>query len=315
MNINDIKKVMVVGAGTMGHSIAQVYSQGGLNVILVDLKRDNLDLALRLIESNLDTLAEFNKVDKNDIPQILKRIDISTDLSKSADNVQLVVEAVNEVPEVKKSVYTQLDKFCNKEVIIASNTSGLNVFEIAEISNPERLIIHHWFAPPHIIPLVEIAPGPQTSPEIITLSENLLKKLGKRPVVLKEFMSSFIVNRLQNVMSVMVYEMISKGLATAEQIDTAVKTSLGIRLPVVGVVQTQDFTGLDLVLDVQKLYRTNKRYPQVEEMVNQGHLGAKTGKGWYDYGGRSYSEILKKRDRQYLKLLTQLEKINAFEPV
>jgi len=142
-----------------------------------------------------------------------------------------------------------------------------------------------------------------------------MKKLGKKPIVLKEFVPAFIVNRIQNVISVQFYEMIAKGWATAEQIDLAIKTSLGIRLPIVGVVQSQDFTGLDLVLDIQKAYRMNRRFPQVEEMVNRGNLGAKTGKGWYDYGGRTEEEILKKRDKIYLKMLEHLEKLNGFEPI
>ncbi len=126
-------------------------------------------------------------------------------------------------------------------------------------------------------------------------------------------MRSFIVNRIQNQISLAVLEILEKGWATPKEIDLAVKSSLGIRLPIVGVVQTYDFTGLDLVLDIMKSYGVT--HPIFEEKVKKGHLGAKTSKGFYDYGGRSEEEILQKRDRLYLKMLDYLEKINAFEPI
>nr|MDO8089472.1 3-hydroxyacyl-CoA dehydrogenase family protein [Candidatus Sigynarchaeota archaeon] len=146
-----------------------------------------------------------------------------------------------------------------------------------------------------------------------SFAAELMERLGKRPVVLKEFVRAFIVNRIQNSIGLAVLEILEKGWATPEDIDIAVKTSLGIRLPIVGVVQTYDFTGLDVVRDVLKSYGIS--HPLIEEKVRQGHLGAKTSKGIYDYGGRSEEEILKKRDGLYLRMLDHLEKIGAFEPV
>lgn len=315
MTTNKIKRVAVIGAGTMGHSIAQVYAENDFSVSLLDRNQDALDRAKKLIHSNLLTLADFNRVSENSIPQILERIDFSLDMDKALKNVDLVVEAVYEDPEVKKNVYDKMNKICNNDVIFACNTSSLNIYEIVEIDNPGRLIIHHWFAPPHIIPLVEIVPGPETKKEIVRISSDLLKSLGKKPVIMEEFVPSFIVNRIQNVINVQVYEMLAKGWATPKQIDLAIKSSLGIRLPIVGLAQSQDFTGLDLVLDVQKPYRMNKRYPQVQELVEKGHLGVKSGKGFYDYGDRTEEEILKERDEKYLKLLAYLEKIDAFRPI
>jgi 3-hydroxybutyryl-CoA dehydrogenase len=313
--INYIKNVTIIGAGTMGHSIAQVYSQGLFNVTLVDVHESILEKARMLISENLETLKEFDYISDQEQSKVLDRISYTTNLKKAIEKADLVIEAVNEIPELKKRVFNECDKYCSKNAMLVSNTSGLNIFDLVAISNPERLIIHHWFAPPHIIPLVEIVKGPQTSEVITELSVALLKKLGKKPLVINQYMDNFIVNRIQNVISVQVYEMIAKGWATPEQIDYAIKTSLGIRLPIVGIVQTQDFTGLDLVLDVQKRYRMNQRYPQVESMVNQGNLGAKTGRGWYDYGNREEKEILKERDRRYLKILRDLQELNAFEPI
>ena len=313
MDQNDVKRAVVVGAGVMGHSMAHVFAQAGIEVNLVDLNETVLEHAMDLMKTNLETLAEFKKIAGDDIPGILARIHPSTDLAGGAEGVDFAVEAVAEVPDVKREVFSQLDKFCPGHTVIASNTSSLDIFSIAQITRPERLVVAHWFAPPHIIPLVEVVPGPETLPEVVTLTANLMERLEKKTVIMKEFVPAFIVNRIQHSISQAVWEMLEKGWATPEEIDLAIKLSLGIRLPVVGVVQTTDFTGLDLIYDIMK--GGGSISPLVKEMVDLGHLGVKTSKGLYDYGGRSEVEILKKRDRRYLKLLDYLEKIKAFDSV
>jgi 3-hydroxybutyryl-CoA dehydrogenase len=313
MDHNDVKRAVVVGAGVMGHSMAHVFAQAGIEVNLVDLDESILEHAMDLMKANLETLAEFKKVSGNDIPGILGRIYPSTDLAGGAEGVDFAVEAVAEVPDAKREVFSQLDQFCPENTVIASNTSSLDIFSIAQITRPERLVVAHWFAPPHIIPLVEVVPGPKTSQEVVEFTANLMKRLGKKTVIMKEFVPSFIVNRIQHSVSRAVWEMLEKGWATPEEIDLAIKLSLGIRLPIVGVVQTTDFTGLDLIYDIMK--GEGRVSPLVEEKVKQGHLGVKTSKGVYDYGERSEAEILKKRDRLYLKLLDYLEGIKTFEPV
>ncbi len=313
MDHNDVKRAVVVGAGVMGHSMAHVFARAGIEVKLVDLNETVLEHAMGLMKANLETLAEFKKISGDDIPEILARIHPSTDLAGGAEGVDFAVEAVAEVPEIKREVFSQLDHFLPPNAVIASNTSSLDIFSIAQITRPERLVVAHWFAPPHIIPLVEVVPGPETSQEVVEFAANLLKRLGKRTVIMKEFVPSFIVNRIQHNISKAVWEMLEKGWATPEEIDLAIKLTLGIRLPVVGVVQTADFTGLDLIYDIMR--GGGSINPLVKEKVDAGHLGVKTSKGVYDYGGRSEAEILKKRDRQYLKLLDYLEEINAFERV
>jgi 3-hydroxybutyryl-CoA dehydrogenase len=297
----------------MGHSIAQVFAQAGIDVELVDLDEGKLSRAMTLIQSNLDLLAECGRVPSAQIPEIVARIRPSTNLAAAAKDTGFVLEAVNEAPEIKQRVFSQLDRFCPPDTVLASNTSSLNIFKIARIKRPERLIVAHWFAPPHIIPLVEVAPGPATLPKVIAFTTALMQRLGKRPLVLKQYVPALIVNRIQNSIARVVWEMLEKAWATPEQIDLAVKTSLGIRLPIVGVVQSVDFTGLDVAADIMRGYGAVS--PVVAEKVEQGHLGAKTSKGLYDYGGRSEEEILTKRDRQYLKMLEHLERIRAFDPI
>ena len=309
----EIKKILVVGAGTMGHSIAQVYATAGIDVNLVDINKDILDRAMNLIKSNLETLAEFERVMSHEISDILNRIHPSTNLKDAAQEVDLAVEAVSEIPDLKIKVFSLLADYCSENTILASNTSSLDIFKIVKVKNPARLVIQHWFAPPHIIPLVEIVPGRKTSKETVEASVKLIERIGKKPVVLKKFIDQFVVNKIQNAISAVVFQLLMKKIADPETIDAAIKTSLGIRLPIVGVVQTLDFTGLDLVSDILK--SRGIEFSLITDKVNQGNIGAKSGKGIYDYGGLSEVEILKKRDRKYLKMLDHLEKIHAFDPL
>ena len=313
MDLKDIKHTIVVGAGVMGHSIAQVFAQAGIETNLVDLDGKALEHAMNLIKANLSTLAEYGSISIDEIPSILERIHPSTDLASSAQGIDFAVEVVPEVPDVKREVFSQLDEFCPGDTVIASNTSGLDIFNIADVKKPGRLIIAHWYAPAHIIPLVEVVPGPKTSPEAVTFTARLMERIGKQPVIMSEFVSGFIANRIQWAIGMAVFEILEKGWASPEEIDRAVKLSLGIRLPVVGVVQSMDFNGLDMVRDI--LNRLGVANPLIEEKVSQGHLGVKTSKGIYDYNGRSEEEILKKRDILYLKMVDHLERIKAFGPV
>jgi 3-hydroxybutyryl-CoA dehydrogenase len=308
-----VKRVLVIGSGLMGSSIAQVFATAGIGVRLVDVEEKALARATGLIEAGLHSLAEAGMLDEASIPSIISRVIPSTDLSRSAEGVDFVVEVVPEIPELKKKIFSQLSDLLPKETVIASNTSALDIFSIADLQAPERLVITHFFAPAYIVPLVEIVPGPKTSQETVSFAAALMSKVGKSPVVMKRFGPGFIVNRLQKAIGEAALEMIEEGLADPEEIDRAVKYSLGVRLPVVGVVQTFDFQGLDMLLLTMKNY--GKVIAFVEDKVNRGYLGAKTSRGIYDYQGRSEIEILRKRDALYLKMLKHLKAIGAFEPV
>jgi len=313
MDAEKVKRVAVIGAGTMGHSIAQVFAACGIEVNLADVKPEVLEHALRLMKGNLNTLVEYGKVKEREVPSILGRIHTTTDIMAAARGTDFVLEAVVEIPEVKKKVFNQLDEACGEETILASNTSGLEIFKIIEVRNPARTVVTHWFAPPHIIPLVEVAPGPETSPGVLQFTAKLMERIGKKPVVMRQFVQRFIVNRIQNAIIFTALEMIMNNWATPDEIDRAIKTSLGIRLPIVGVVQSLDFTGLSLIHDITRGLGMN--IPLIEEKVKQGQLGASVSKGIYDYGGRTEEEILRKRDTLYLKMLDFLESQKAFDPV
>jgi 3-hydroxybutyryl-CoA dehydrogenase len=307
-----VEKVLVVGAGVMGSSIAQVFAMAGINVTLVDVDEKALIRAMDIIQSSLNTMADVEAIPCNRIPNILSRIQPSLEWI-NINRVEVAIEVVPEVQQIKRDTLLQLGKLCSLETVIASNTSGIDIFNIAEVRGPERLIITHFFNPAHIIPLVEIVPGSQTSPETISFTVALMGRLRKCPVVMKKYWPGFIGNRIQKAIGETVLQMIEEGIATPEEIDRAIKLSLGIRLPIVGVVQTLDFQGLDMLLDTMKHY--GKVFGFIEEKVKNGNLGVKSSKGIYDYQGRSEADILKKRDELYLKVLDSLRKIHAFDPV
>lgn len=313
MVVHQVKTALVVGAGVMGHGIAQVFAKAGVTVHLVDLNAQVLESAFKRMEANLALLAEWGQISGEDIPGIMDRIRPFHDLVRAAPTADFALEAVVEKPDVKREIFSQLDALCPDETVIGSNTSSLDIFNIAEIGSPRRLVGCHWFAPAHIIPLVEVVPGPETDPEVVSLTASFMKQVGKRPLCLKQFIPGFVVNRIQMKMAEAVWEMLENEWATPEEIDLAVKMTLGIRLPIVGAVQTADFTGLDVVSDIMKA--KGRSIPLLEEKIHQGDLGAKTGRGLFDYGGRSEAEILAKRDRRYLEMIRHLEETGAFEPV
>jgi len=311
MKIDWIKRILVIGAGTMGHSIAMVFAKGGYEVDLVDVREEILEKALKLIQSNLNTLREAKLLHAKAIPKILGRIHPSTslDVGKEAD---FVVEAISEVPKAKKELFHSLDRICPQRTILTSNTSYLDIFRFVRTSRSKKILIAHWYVPPHLIPLVDVVKGPRTSMETVETVKALLLKLGKEPVVMKKFIPGYIVNRLQRAMAREIFYLLDKGYASPEEIDAAVKNSLGLRIPVVGVVQRYDFAGLDLALTIDRnpsIHLVSKdRLPKtLIDLVKRGHLGVKSGKGFYDYSSRKMSDVLKERDMKMINLLKFLE--------
>ena len=312
--MSDIKTVTVVGAGTMGHALAQVFAQNGYPVWLVDVNEGILDRARSMIASNLKTLTEAGCFPREEIPATLGRIRTTTRTEEAARNADLVIEAVVEDISVKKELFKTLDHVCPAHAILASNTSYLNIFEFMETNRPEKVLITHWYAPPHIIPLVEIVCGPLTSRETADTVRSLMLQLGKKPIVITKFLPGFIANRLQAALTQEVLFLIDNGYATPEDIDEAAKNSFALRTPILGLVKRFDFTGLDLT---QKILRNRQyepprltdRSPTVDALVAQGKLGAKTGSGFYDYGNRTTEEIMKERDLKLIKLREFLERL------
>ena len=303
----EIQKVMVIGAGTMGHALVQTFAQGGFWVYCVDTDETILKKALGLIRAGLATSENQGIIEKGASKAALEKIRTFVGFGQVPRDPDLIVETIYEDEHAKKELFEKIDQLFPLEAIIASNTSYLNVFEFARIREPGRFIITHWFAPPHIIPVVEVVKGPQTSSDTVHQMMSLLKKLGKKPILLEKYIPGFIVNRLQRMIGKEVFSLIDNGTISPRDLDTAVKYSLGIRIHVVGVVQRYDYAGLDFSLRTQKNEFISKEFNEtpsktLEALVKAGHLGVKSGRGFYDYGGKPQEEILRDRDSRLLKV-------------
>lgn len=313
MKVEDVKKVAVFGAGTMGPGLALVFAIGGYEVSLYSRKTETLDKAVTVARESLATLVAHGTITLAAADRALARIHPTQSVEEAGREADFVMETIAESKDAKTQLYGELDALCPERTIFASNTSSLNVFDLMPAARQPNTVVAHFFAPAHIIPLAEVVPGPATAPEAMTFTVEFLRAAGKTPVVMKRFGPGFIVNRIQRAIGETCMDMVQEGLVEPQEIDQAIKATLGIRLPIVGVMQTFDFQGLDMLLAYQK--NVGKVYSFVEERVERGELGAKTSKGIYDYQGRTEAEILKKRDELYLKMIDYLTEIGAFEPV
>lgn len=306
-------KIVVAGAGTMGHGLAMVMARAGHETVLFDIREEALERALNLIRSHLQLMSDMGRMDSKDIPGIVARITTANSVEVLSE-AEFLIESVSEDPGVKRAFYKEVEARCAPGTIVGSNTSYLNVFELAPESLQGHLLINHFYAPPYIIPLVEMVKGPATLPAVMEKAKAILSAAGQKPVMMEKFIPGFIVNRLQRAIGREIFHLMDAGYAKPEEIDKAVLASLGVRLPVLGVVRRLDFAGLDFALKIYVnppigLMTEEKPSERLKDLVSQGHLGVKTGKGFYDYGGRNLEEISRKRDRLLLRARDLIEEI------
>jgi 3-hydroxybutyryl-CoA dehydrogenase len=310
---NGQETVTIIGAGTMGHALAIVFARGGLDVTLCDIEEARLAQARELIQSYLDT-AGGEAVEAPDAEAVTARIRTTVDWGPSVREADLVLEAIVEDAQAKRDLFRELETRIGGETIVASNTSYLNVFPLAPDSLQGRLVITHFFSPPYILPLVEIVGGPGADPAVVARVTALMRRLGMVTATVKRFVPGFIVNRLQRAIGREALHMVDEGIADPQEIDRAVKASLGIRLPILGVFARYDFAGLDMAVNALKappigLATEDRLSPTLLGLVEAGHLGAKSGKGFFDYGGRPLAEILRERDAKLVRVRRILEEM------
>lgn len=309
MRSEDIKEVVVIGAGIMGVGIAQNFAQAGLTVCVVDQEKDIVERCLAQIDANLQLFLEYELLKEE--PSAIKarvRPYLSKDLYEATKACDFVVEAVPEILELKKELFARMDSL-PEEVIIASNTSSLTISAIAEdMQIPGRVVGLHYFNPAHIIPAVEIHRGKHTSDEVVEITRELMLRVGKKPVLVRKEVPGFIINRLTGAMEREIDYLLDEGVVTPEDLDTAVKASYGFRLACLGPMEAEDMIGLDTAARASSnifkvLSNSTDPSPMLLEKVARGELGIKSGKGWYDYSGKSKEEIMEERNRRLLKQL------------
>ena len=280
-----INTVGVIGAGTMGNGIAQVFAAKGYRVIMQDIDEQGLSRGMATIAGSLDRLIKSEKIGEQDKTSTLENIETSRDLSSLA-NVDLVIEAASENFEVKAKIFKQLDEICQPSSILASNTSSISLTKIAaQTSRPEKVIGMHFMNPVPVMKLIEVIRAMQTSNETCNTIEQISAELGKTAVLANDS-PGFVANRILIPMINEAIFTLDEGIATAEAIDDIMK--LGMNHPI-GPLALADLIGLDVVLSVTRVYQEelgDPKYrpcPLLIRMVDAGYLGRKAGRGFYEY--------------------------------
>jgi len=312
LSAEQVKRVGVIGAGTMGHGIAQAYAQEGYPVAITDVSKSALTGVKDRVKSNLRTLAHEGLIPEKEIDNIMARITVVDSLENAVRDADLVTEAVFEDLPTKTRIFQEMEKYCSPECILASNTSSFPMTQISsQMEKPDRAIVTHWMNPPYLVPLVEVVPGEKTSEETYETAYEILLKIKKVPVKVQKEVLGFLINRIQTAMNREVYHLAEIGAASAEDIDRAVVTSLGFRLAFLGPLLVRDLAGLDvsykvdetLLAELDSSIQPNRL---LKDIVDRGEHGAKTGKGFFSYTPESLAEIIRERDRRFIHLLKEL---------
>jgi 3-hydroxybutyryl-CoA dehydrogenase len=280
----EIKKTVVIGAGTMGNGITHVVAQSGFSVTMVDVSREALDRGLAIIRKNLERMLSKEKITEQVMNETLGRITTATDASEAVENADLVIEAVNENFELKKKIFRQLDEQAPAGCILASNTSSISITKLGAVTGRAgRVIGMHFFNPVPVMKLVEVVRGLDTLEEVNDTVVAMAKKLGKEPVPVNDF-PGFVSNRVLMPMINEAIFCVHEGVGTPENIDSVMK--LGMAHPM-GPLRLADFIGLDVCLDILNVLYDGFKDPKYRpcpllvKMVDAGKLGDKTGQGFY----------------------------------
>ena len=289
MNAKEIRNVTVVGGGLMGHGIALEFAVAGYDVTLNSRTEESISNALDMVRDNLDMMQSLGLLTAETAESAPSRIIGEIDLPKAVEQADVVIEAVYEDLELKRSIFETCDRYVHERTILASTTSTYVPSSLAAATErPDRFIVAHFINPPHLVPLVELVRSEQTSEETIEIMWDLLQKIGKRPALIQKEVPGFVANRLQSALLREALWLVDRGVISAPDLDVIVKTSIGRRWAVAGPFEIFELAGWDLVRASAPsifpfLENSHEIPPILDEMVARGELGIKAGKGFYEW--------------------------------
>jgi 3-hydroxybutyryl-CoA dehydrogenase len=316
LKAEQMRNIGILGAGLMGHGIAQVFALKGYKVKLFDNDSKVLQSAPGKIRSNLQTLLEMGLVESRELEACLNHLQICHTLGGMCEGIELAIEAVSENLDLKRAVFLELERLTSPQTILCSNTSGISISLISEkLQFKERVVGTHFWNPPHIVPCVEVIKSQFTGDEVFHIVIELMERVGKEPVRVLKDVPGFLGNRLQHALWREAISLVEKGIADPEDIDRVVKYGFGLRLPFLGPLETADLAGLDLTCDIHQylfpdLENRSTPSPLLKKLVAQKKIGVKTKKGFYHWTDESIKQIIQQRDQALLKITEVIKGLN-----
>jgi 3-hydroxybutyryl-CoA dehydrogenase len=297
--------VAVIGAGTMGPGIAQVFAQAGCPVKLIDIDKVVLKQARERIKSSINAFKQAGVYGARKAEATLSNISFTANLAAGLKTADFIVEAIGENMELKRTLFKQVEKFAPAGAIIASNTSTFSIDDLAKGSKrPGKYMLTHFVSPPHVIPLIEVARGEKTSDKTYKFTLALLKQAGKRPLILKKMIPGHLINNFNFAILSTALGFMGQGIASIEDIDRALTEALGPRYSIMGPFKTMDLLGLNIIWQSVTSFDPNAhsdpRVKQLRDLYQAGKLGMRTGSGFYDYSDKSYFDTLNEYNRRIL---------------
>jgi len=299
----------------MGHGLALLFALGGHAVRLTDINANTLERAGTLMQSALATLRDAGEASASWTGQRLSAaVRRCGTLAETLEGADVVIEAIVEQLDAKRRLFTEIDAIGDERMILASNTSYLNVFPLIPERRQQRALIAHWYTPPYLVDLVDLVSGPKTEAAVVERMRATVVALGQVPIVLNRFIPGYIANRIQSAITLEVNRLLDEGYATPREIDDAIIHGLALRMPILGHLAKADFTGLNLTRQVlaNKMYGpppVRGRSETLDRLVEEGHIGVRSGRGYFAWGARDPSDLFRERDKRLLALKRALREI------